>query len=178
MQSNTLSKNRQAFYSQLESMFAGRELENFKGKSGFANLLSIKSEYFKHIKKELESKIKKTFNASNSENELYVKAFTFFDSFLNETGCPYFNKTEFYKNLYEKVYTNSSDTALFYKTSKLYYVKSDSVPTDANYDIKNEDEEISRAKIIFEVSDDLKYSSTNEKKELKFILKDLSKSEK
>jgi adenine specific DNA methylase Mod len=173
-----VSKNRQAFYSQLESMFAGRELENFKGKSGFANLLSIKSEYFKHIKKELESKIKKTFNTSNTENELYVKAFTFFDSFLNETGCPYFNKTEFYKNLYEKVYTNSSDTALFYKTSKLYYVKSDSVPSNAQYDIKNEDKEISRAKIIFEVSDDLKYSSTNEKKELKFILKDLSKSEK
>ncbi|MEA2099721.1 MAG: DNA methyltransferase [Campylobacterota bacterium] len=175
MQSNTLSKNRQAFYSQLESMFAGRELENFKGRSGFANLLSIKSQYFKHIKKELESKIKKTFNASHTENELYIKAFTFFDSFLNETGCPYFNKTEFYKNLYEKVYTNSSDTALFYKTSKLYYVKSDSVPSNADYDIKNDDEDISRAKIIFEVSDELKYSSTNEKKELKFLLKDLSK---
>ena len=178
MNKNTLSKNRQIFYSQLESMFAGRELENFKGKSGFANLLSIKSDYFKHIKKKLESKIEKTFKSSNSENELYVKAFTFFDSFLNETGCPYFNKTEFYKNLYEKVYTNSSDTALFYKTSKLYYVKSDSVPSNADYDIKNENEEISRAKIIFEVSDDLKYSSTNEKKELKFILKALSKGEK
>jgi len=178
MNSKILSKNKQAFYLQLESMFAGRELENFKGKSGFANLLSIKSQYFKHIKKELSSKIKKTFNASNSENELYVKAFTFFDSFLNETGCPYFNKTEFYKNIYEKVYTNSSDTALFYKTSKLYYVKSDSIPSNANYDIKNDNEEISRAKIIFEVSDELKYSSTNEKKELKFLLKDLSKGEK
>jgi len=177
MQNDILAKNRQAFYSQLELMFAGRELENFKGKSGFANLLSIKSEYFKHIKKELESKIKKTFNASKSEDELYVKAFTFFDSFLNETGCPYFNKTEFYKNLYEKVYTNSSDTALFYKTSKLYYVKSDSVPSNADYVIKNDDE-IARAKIIFEVSNELKYSSTNEKKELKFILKDLSKSAK
>ena len=178
MDNRTFSKNRQIFYSQLESMFAGRELENFKGKSGFSNLLSIKSEYFKHIKQKLESKIKKTFTASNTENELYVKAFTFFDSFLNETGCPYFNKTEFYKNLYEKVYTNSSDTALFYKTSKLYYVKSDSVPSNADYDIKNDDEDISRAKIIFEVSDDLKYSSTNEKKELKFIVKNLSKSEK
>ncbi|MFK5975575.1 MAG: site-specific DNA-methyltransferase [Sulfurovum sp.] len=178
MQNNTISKNRQAFYSQLEQMFAGRELENFKGKSGFSNLLSIKSEYFKHIKKELETKIKDLFNTTNSENELYTKAFTFFDSFLNETGSPYFNKTEFYKNLYEKVYTNSSDTALFYKTSKLYYVKSDSVPSNADYQIKNENEESSRAKIIFEVSDDLNYSSTNEKKELKFLLKDLSKGEK
>jgi DNA modification methylase len=178
MQINTLLKNRQVFYSQLESMFAGRELENFKGKSGFANLLSIKSRYFKHIKAVLEAKIKKTFKSTNSENELYIKAFTFFDSFLNETGCPYFNKTEFYKNLYEKVYTNSSDTVLFYKTSKLYYVKSDSVPTNAEYEIKSDDEKILRAKIIFEVSDNLKYSSTNEKKELKFLLKDLSKGEK
>lgn len=178
MDNNTFTKNRLAFYSQLESIFAGRELENFKGQSGFANLLSIKSEYFKYIKKELESKVKKTFNTPSSENELYVKAFTFFDSFLNETGCPYFNKTEFYKNLYEKVYTNSSDTALFYKTSKLYYVKSDSVPSNANYDIKNDNEETSRAKIIFEVSNDLKYSSTNEKKELKFTLKSLNKGDK
>ena len=178
MEDRALSKNRQAFYSQLESMFAGRELQNFQGKSGYANLLSIKSDYFQHIKKELEAQIKKTFHALNSENELYEKAFTFFDSFLNETGCPYFNKTEFYKNLYEKVYTNSSDTALFYKTSKLYYVKSDSVPSNAEYAIENEDEERARAKIIFQVSDDLNYSSTNEKKELKFLLKDLNKTQK
>ena len=178
MEDRALSKNRQVFYSQLESMFAGRELENFKGKSGYANLLSIKSDYFQHIKKELASQIKKTFHTANSENELYEKAFTFFDSFLNETGCPYFNKTEFYKNLYEKVYTNSSDTALFYKTSKLYYVKSDSVPSNAEYAIKNENEEPARAKIIFQVSDDLQYFSTNEKKELQFILKDVSKKEK
>ncbi|MBL0702545.1 MAG: site-specific DNA-methyltransferase, partial [Sulfurospirillum sp.] len=178
MQNKTLLKNRQAFYSQLELMFAGRELENFRGKSGYANLLSIKSQYFKFIKKNLELKIKNTLILAHVENDLYVKAFTFFDSFLNETGCPYFNKTEFHKNLYEKVYTNSSDTALFYKTSKLYYVKSDSVPSSANYEIKNENEEISRAKIIFEVSEDLQYSSTNEKKELKFILKDLNKVEK
>lgn len=125
MDNKTLSKNRKAFFSQLESMFAGRELENFKGKSGFANLLSIKSQYFKHIKLQLDNKISKTFKSSDTQNELYEKAKTFFDSFLNETGCPYFNKTEFYKNLYEKVYTNTSDTALFYKTSKLYYVKSD-----------------------------------------------------
>jgi adenine-specific DNA-methyltransferase len=182
MNKTTLSKNKQAFFSQLETIFAGRELANFKGKSGFSNLLSIKSEYFKHIKSKLDKNINKTFKASNTqnefyENEFYEKAFTFFDSYLNETGCPYFNKTEFYKNLYEKVYTNNDDTALFYKTSKLYYVKSDSVPTDADYQIKDADDEISRCKIIFNCKE-LEYTSTNEKKELKFILKDLSKAQK
>jgi adenine specific DNA methylase Mod len=177
MDNNTLSKNKQAFFSQLESIFAGRELENFKGKSGFSNLLSIKAQYFKHIKSQLEKNINKTFKASNTQNEFYDKAYTFFDSYLNETGCPYFNKTEFYKNLYEKVYTNNEDTSLFYKTSKLYYVKSDSVPSDAQFEIKNEDEELSRCKIIFNCKE-LKYTSTNEKKELKFLLKDLSKGNK
>lgn len=177
MGNNTLSKNKQAFFSQLESVFAGRELENFKGKSGFSNLLSIKAQYFKHIKSELEKNINRAFKASNTQNEFYDKAYTFFDSYLNETGCPYFNKTEFYKNLYEKVYTNNEDTALFYKTSKLYYVKSDSVPSDAEYEIKNEDEEIIRCKIVFNCKE-LKYTSTNEKKELKFLLKDLSKGNK
>jgi hypothetical protein len=42
---NIISKNKQIFYSQLEQMFADRELENFKGKNDFANLLSIKSKY-------------------------------------------------------------------------------------------------------------------------------------
>ena len=116
-------------------------------------------------------------SSSNTQNELYEKAITFFDSYLNETGCPYFNKTEFYKNLYEKVYTNTSDTALFYKTNKLYYVKSDSIPSDAQFDIKNENEEILRAKIKFDC-ERLVYTSTNEKKELRFILKDLNKKDK
>ncbi len=173
MNNNNSSKNKKAFFLQLETIFAGRELKNFKGKSGFSNLLSIKAQYFKHIKAKLEKSVK----ASHVEDEFYEKAYTFFDSYLNETGCAYFNKTEFYKNLYEKVYTNSDDTALFYKTSKLYYVKSDSVPTDAEYDIKNENENISRCKIIFSC-EEIKYTSTNEKKELKFILKDLSKKDK
>ncbi|MEA2049529.1 MAG: site-specific DNA-methyltransferase [Campylobacterota bacterium] len=177
MNNTTLSKNKQAFFSQLESIFAGRELENFKGKSGFSNLLSIKAQYFKYIKSQLDKNINKTFKASNTQNEFYEKAYTFFDSYLNETGCPYFNKTEFYKNLYEKVYTNNDDTALFYKTSKLYYVKSDSVPTDADYQIKDDDDELSRCKVIFNCKE-INYTSTNEKKELKFILKDLSKAQK
>ena len=169
-------KNRQLFYSQLEKMFAGRELENFKGKSGFSNLLSIKAKYFKIIKKFLDDEIAKKFPTQTLQSELFQKLYTFFDSYLNETGSPYFNKTEFYKNIYEKVYTNSQDVTLFWKTQRLYYVKSDSIPKDATFEIKNDNEDI-KAKIIFDTSK-LKYTSTNEKKELKFIIKALSKSEK
>ncbi len=170
-----LKKNRQIFYSQLEKMFAGRELENFKGKSGFSNLLSIKAKYFESLKEELEDKISGKFPTANLQSELFQKLYTFFDSYLNETGSPYFNKTEFYKNLYEKVYTNSEDTALFWKTQRLYYVKSDSIPKEAVFEIKDDD--ALKAKILFDTSD-LRYTSTNEKKELKFIISNLTKSEK
>ncbi len=171
-----LKKNRQLFYSQLEKMFAGKELQNFKGKSGFSNLLAIKAKYFKAIQEELEKEISAKFPTANLQSELFQKLYTFFDSYMNETGSPYFNKTEFYKNLYEKVYTNSEDTALFWKTQRLYYVKSDSIPKAATFEIKD-DEEIIKAKVVFDTTE-LIYTATNEKKELKFIISGLSKSDK
>ncbi len=95
---SNLQKNRQLFYSQLEKMFAGRELENFKGESGFSNLLSIKANYFESLKNELEKEITTKLSTQSLQSELFQKLYTFFDSYLNETGSPYFNKTEFYKN--------------------------------------------------------------------------------
>jgi len=172
---SNLKKNRQLFYSQLEKMFAGKELQGFKGKSGFSNLLSIKAKYFQAIQNELEKEISAKFPTSDLQSELFQKLYTFFDSYLNETGSPYFNKTEFYKNLYEKVYTNSEDTALFWKTQRLYYVKSDSIPKEATFEIKKD--ETIKAKILFDTGE-LRYTATNEKKELKFIISNLSKDEK
>jgi adenine specific DNA methylase Mod len=157
-------------------MFAGKELQNFKGKSGFSNLLSIKAKYFQAIQNELEKEISAKFSTSALQSELFQKLYTFFDSYLNETGSPYFNKTEFYKNLYEKVYTNSEDTALFWKTQRLYYVKSDAIPKVATFEIKD-DEEAVQAKVVFDTSE-LRYTATNEKKELKFIISNLSKNDK
>ena len=92
-----LTKNRQLFYSQLEKIFAGRELENFKGKSGFSNLLFIKSKYFKDIKTELEEQISQKFPQQSLQSELFQKLYTFFDSYLNDTGSPYFNKRGHYR---------------------------------------------------------------------------------
>ena len=60
-------------------------------------------------------------------HDIYNKLFTFFDSYLNESGTPFFSDTPAYKNIYAKVYSNSKDTSLFYKTQNLYYVKSDTL---------------------------------------------------
>lgn len=116
---------KKAFYSKLEDCYLGVKIKDFHqgniAKSGFSNLLKIKEQYFAHIKAYLESQIE----SEPLSHDIYNKLFTFFDSYLNESGTPFFTDTPIYKNIYAKVYTNSKDTSLFYKTQNLYYVKSD-----------------------------------------------------
>lgn len=118
---------KKAFYSKLEDCYLGVKIKDFHqgniAKSGFSNLLKIKEQYFAHIKAYLDSQIKRELFS----HDIYNKLFTFFDSYLNESGTPFFNDTPAYKNIYAKVYSNSKDTSLFYKTQNLYYVKSDTL---------------------------------------------------
>ncbi|MDY5616156.1 MAG: DNA methyltransferase [Helicobacter sp.] len=129
--------HKQAFFSQLESMYLGVQIEDTQNlfntdkiqKSGFINLLKIKSQYFKTIKEKLEKE--------EVKYPIYNKLYNFFGSYLNETGTPFFYDTPLHKNIYARVYTNSKDTSLFYKTQNLYYVKSDAIYHNA--EIKSED---------------------------------------
>lgn len=118
---------KKAFYSKLEDCYLGVKIKDFHqgniAKSGFSNLLQIKEQYFAHIKAYLDSQIE----GEPQSHDIYNKLFTFFDSYLNESGTPFFNDTPAYKNIYAKVYSNSKDTSLFYKTQNLYYVKSDTL---------------------------------------------------
>ncbi|MDY5556214.1 MAG: hypothetical protein SPF54_00465 [Helicobacter sp.] len=118
---------KKAFYSKLEDCYLGVKIKDFHqgniAKSGFSNLLKIKEQYFAHIKAYLDSQIE----GEPQSHDIYNKLFTFFDSYLNESGTPFFNDTPAYKNIYAKVYSNSKDTSLFYKTQNLYYVKSDTL---------------------------------------------------
>ena len=115
---------KKAFYSKLEDCYLGVDIKDSEDKSGFTNLLKIKREYFKRIKEYLDNEIN---NKKDEASDIYNKLYTFFDSYLNETGTPFFNKTENYKNILARIYTNSKDTNLFYKTQNLYYVKSDTI---------------------------------------------------
>ncbi|TQR40805.1 site-specific DNA-methyltransferase [Campylobacter sp. MIT 12-8780] len=122
------------FYSRLESSYLGSKIKDIKDKSGFTNLLEIKAKYFKHLKSKLENFI----GADTHENQdIYNKLYTFFDTYLNETGTPFFNTTPIYKNIYARVYSNSSDTSLFYKTQDLYYVKSDTLYKSMEFEGEN-----------------------------------------
>lgn len=145
---------KKAFYSRLEDCYLGAKIKQAQShhatlqenkaqdeqasqkaqskpntaQSGFTNLLMIKERYFTHIKAHLEARIKALVGDDSIEtNDIYNKLYTFFDNYLNETGTPFFTDTPIYKNIYAKIYSNSKDTSLFYKTQNLYYVKSDTL---------------------------------------------------
>jgi len=155
----------QKFYSALKDTFIGHPI---KGKSGYVNLMDIKANYFAeiepYIKDEIDKKIKPKFR-----EELFEKLFNFFDCYLNETGTVFFANSQIHKNLYEKVYSDREDVSLFWKTQKLYYVKS-----EANYeDLQTE---VNGINILFDASE-IKHAKGNEKKTIEFYLIKATKKE-
>jgi len=145
------------FYESLKDIFIG---EKIQGKSGFINLMKIKSKYFENIilpnlQKDIDNALKPF---PEFREELFDKLYTFFNRYFSETGSIYFKYTPIHQNIYEKVYTNDKDVILFWKTYPLYYVKTDRI-------FKNMDVEIEGKKIIFDVSG-LEYKKSNEKREV------------
>ena len=166
---------KKTFYSKLEECYLGAKIKAYEkantaqntqsstsnAQSGFSNLLSIKEQYFSHIKAYLDSAIP---NDDFNSHDLYNKLYTFFESYLNDTGTPFFHDTPLYKNIYAKVYTNSKDTSLFYKTKDLYYVKSDTLYTSLTLSDENE-----LAQIYFDTSE-YRQNADNTKRKLIFKL--------
>jgi len=111
------------FYEALKDIFIGVKVQ---GDSGFVNLMKIKSNYFdgifKHFNKDVESALKPF---PDFREELFDKLHSFFSRYFSESGSIYFTYTPFSQNIYERVYTNESDVALFWKTHMLYYVKTE-----------------------------------------------------
>ncbi|MCI5968376.1 MAG: site-specific DNA-methyltransferase, partial [Helicobacter sp.] len=159
---------KKAFYSKLEECYLGAKIKAYENanaaqhtQSGFSNLLKLKEQYFSHIKAYLDSAIP---NDDFNSHDIYNKLYTFFDSYLNDTGTPFFHDTPLYKNIYAKVYTNSKDTSLFYKTKDLYYVKSDTLYTSLTLSDENE-----LAQIHFDTSE-YTQNADNTKRKLIFKL--------
>lgn len=155
-------KNEQKFYSALENIFIGEAGQQIEGKSGYVNLMKLKSQYFAHIKPFIEKEVNDTFGHDTaSREEAFQKLYTFFESYLNETGTPYFSQTPFHKNLYEKVYSEREDVSLFWKTQRLYYVKS-----EANYH-SLQNLTVDNLTFNFDASQ-IEHQKNNEKKSLEF----------
>ncbi len=127
-----MKTNEAQFYEVLENLFIGVKIEdqqeslldpNAKAmKNGMFNLMKAKSKYYQSKKQELEKLI---------GLKCLDKLYSFFKRYLSANGGIYFNDTPLYDSLYTKSdYEKCSlkkDTALFYKTKDLYYVKSETI---------------------------------------------------
>ncbi len=136
------------------------------------NLLKAKSQYYQSKKQELEKLINlKCQNNNDLKEELFDKLYSFFKRYFSANGGIYFNDTPLYDSLYTKSgYEKCSlkkDTALFYKTKDLYYVKSETNYKDFCFELEN---------ILFNFDASLLESKkNNEKVDLVFDLKNIVK---
>ncbi|GAA8853312.1 hypothetical protein BTM165_10220 [Helicobacter pylori] len=174
-----MKTNEAQFYEVLENLFIGVKIEdkqenlldpNAKAvKNGMINLMKAKSKYYQSKKQELEKFIGlKCQNNNDLKEELFDKLYSFFKRYLSANGGIYFNDTPLYDSLYTKSdYEKCSlkkDTALFYKTKDLYYVKSETNYKDFCFELEN---------IIFNFdTSSLESKKNNEKVDLVFNLKD------
>ncbi|GAA6981441.1 hypothetical protein HpCHC60_01540 [Helicobacter pylori] len=174
-----MKTNEAQFYEVLENLFIGVKIEdqqesllapNAKAmKNGMLNLMKAKSKYYQNKKQELEKLIGlKCQNNNDLKEELFDKLYSFFKRYLSANGGIYFNDTPLYDSLYTKSdYEKCSlkkDTALFYKTKDLYYVKSETNYKDFCFELEN---------ILFNFDASLLESKKyNEKVDLVFNLKD------
>ncbi|GHP88703.1 adenine-specific DNA methyltransferase [Helicobacter pylori] len=174
-----MKTNEAQFYEVLENLFIGVKIEdqqeslldpNAKAmKNGMLNLMKAKSKYYQSKKQELEKLIGlKCQNNNDLKEELFDKLYSFFKRYLSANGGIYFNDTPLYDSLYTKSdYEKCSlkkDTALFYKTKDLYYVKSETIYKDFCFELEN---------MVFNFDTSLLESKkNNEKIDLVFTLKD------
>ncbi|WP_121289095.1 site-specific DNA-methyltransferase [Helicobacter pylori] len=174
-----MKTNEAQFYEVLENLFIGVKIEDKQEslldpspravKSGMINLMKAKSQYYHHKKQKLKKFIDSKCQDNNDlKEELFDKLYSFFKRYFSANGGIYFNDTPLYDSLYTKSdYEKCSlkkDTALFYKTKDLYYVKSETIYKDFCFELEG---------ILFNFDTSLLESKkNNEKVELIFDLKD------
>ncbi|NHA19709.1 DNA methylase [Helicobacter pylori] len=174
-----MKTNEAQFYEVLENLFIGVKIEDQPEslldsspkavKNGMINLMKAKSQYCHHKKQELKKLIdSKCQNNNDLKEELFDKLYSFFKRYFSANGGIYFNDTPLYDSLYTKSdYEKCSlkkDTALFYKTKDLYYVKSETIYKDFCFELED---------ILFNFDTSLLESKKyNEKVDLVFNLKD------
>lgn len=154
------------FYEALKDVFIGAKVE---GKSGYINLMRIKSQYSeKRVFPKLKEDIEKSLSSfPEFRDELFDKLYTFFKRYFSESGSIYFTYTPIHQNVYEKVYSDDKDVSLFWKTHMLYYVKTDRL-------FKNLEVEIDDFKFFFDVST-LEHKKASEKREIIYEFKEVKK---
>lgn len=147
------------FYDTLKNIFIGAPVE---GESGYINLMRIKARYFEqvmmpHLQKEIDQAVRPF---PDFREELFDKLYTFFKRYFTESGSIGFFFTPYHQSVYEQVYTDDRDVMLFWKTARLYYVKTDRL-------FRSMKVELDGFHFFFDVST-LEHKKANEKRELVF----------
>ena len=144
------------FYEILKDMYIGTPI---KGDSGYVNLMTMKAKHFEIIEEELTKVVnEKTKKFPEFKEELYERLYDFFRDYFTDTGSIYYTYNELNKNTYEKVYSENEDVSLFWKTQMLYYVKTDILYQDIEFEVDD-------IVYYFDVSK-LDHKRNNEKREI------------
>jgi adenine-specific DNA-methyltransferase len=154
---NHIGDKERRFFNALKNIFVGVPVE---GESGYINLMRIKARYFEKV---MEPHLRKTIDAELKHfpdfcEELFDKLYTFFRRYFTESGSIGFFFTPYHQSVYEQVYTNEQDVVLFWKTARLYYVKTDRL-------FQSMTVEVDGFRFHFDVSQ-LEHKRANEKREL------------
>ncbi len=153
----------QKFFAALRDVFVGAKVE---GQSGFVNLMCIKSRYyeegvFPRLREDIEQALAPF---PEFREELFDRLYTFFKRYFSESGSIYFRFTPPHEHVYEKVYTDDRDVALFWKTHMLYYVKTDRLFHSMTV-------EVDGFRFFFDVST-LEHKKANEKRALVYAFEE------
>ncbi len=137
-----------------------------EGESGYINLMRMKAQYFEKVMRPaIEDEVNKALEPfSDFREELFDKLYTFFKRYFTESGSLGFFFTPYHQSVYERVYTNEQDVALFWKTARLYYVKTDRL-------FRSMEMTLDGFRFFFDVST-LEHKRANEKRELVFDFKE------
>jgi len=147
----------------LEDIFIGASIE---GKSGFINMMRIKSSYFRFVLSQLEEDVNRELKEfPEFREELFDKLYNFFKRYFSESGSIHFAFTPIQENVWERVYTDK-DTSLFWKTRNLYYVKTDRIWRSMNVKVDGFD-------FFFDASE-IEHRKAYEKREIIYELRNVS----
>jgi adenine-specific DNA-methyltransferase len=154
------------FLDALRDLFVGAEV---KGKSGYINLMRIKSKWFREaVEPALFEEIDKGIKPfPEFREELFDKLHAFFSRYFSRSGSICFAYTPQHMSVYERVYTDEQDVVLFWKTHMLHYVKTDRLFNDLSVEIDGHS-------FFFDCSA-MEHKKSNEKRELVYTLEKIEK---
>ncbi|MDW8294518.1 MAG: site-specific DNA-methyltransferase [Aquificaceae bacterium] len=144
------------FYETLKNLFVGAKVE---GKSGYINLIRIKSKYYSKIEELIKRDIEEILQKwPDFREELFDKLYSFFKNYFSESGSVHFSSSGVHNQVYERVYGDGEDVSLFWKTRGLYYVKTDRLFRSMRVEIEGK-------KFYFDASQ-IEHRKSNERKSL------------